>query len=131
MLFLLLFDSRYKRTNSNIKYVEVIFSTDFTNREKKNLDAIFQFSPINYILKSHSDFEFLRKSLNVVLNDKILTQIEHDLRRCLRTKTFYVMFYLKKHYRNFIDESVEIIEQSLKTKKKERIYKKNLSTKNH
>ena len=104
-------------------------SADFINREKKNSNAIFQFSYINHILKSHSDFEFLRKLLNVILNDKILTQIEHDLKRCSRTKTFYVMFYLKNRYRNFIDENVEMMKQSLKTKEKKmmkRIYRREI-----
>ena len=109
---------------------KLFLSANFINREKKNSNAIFQFSYINYILKSHSNFEFLRKSLNVVLNDKILTQIEHDLKRCLRTKTFHVMFYLKERYRNFIDESVEMIKQSVKKKKKTK-ERKNLSMKNH
>ena len=31
------------------------------------------------------------------------------------------MFYLKERYRNLIDESVEMIKQSLKTKKKKKI----------
>ena len=99
-------------------------SANFINREKKNSNAIFQFSHINYILTNYSDFEFLRKFLNVVLNDKILTQIEHNLKRCSCTKTFYVMFYLKKRYRNFIDESVKIMKQSLKTKEKRKKIKK-------
>ena len=103
---------------------KLFLSTDFTNREKKNLNAIFQFSHIDYILKNHSNFKSLHKSLNVVLNNKILTQVEHDLKRCSRTKTFYVMFYLKKRYRNFIDKSVEMIKQSLKTKKKKKFIKK-------
>ena len=77
----------------------------FTNRDKKNSNATFQFSHINHILANHSDFEFLRKSLNVVRNNKILTQIEHALRRCSHTKTFYVMFYLKERYRNLIDKA--------------------------
>ena len=116
---------------------KLFLSTDFTNRKKKNSNAIFQFNHINHILKNHSNFESLRKVLNVVLNDKILTQIEHDLRGCLRTKTFYVMFYLKERYRNFIDKSVEMIKQSLKTKEKKsykRIYRRKITEfikKNH
>ena len=93
-------------------------SANFTNRRKKNSNANFRFNHINHILKNHSNFEFLRKSLNVVLNNKILTQVEHDLKRCSRTKTFHLMFYLKERYRNLIDKSVEIIKQSLKRKKK-------------
>ena len=100
------------------------FSTDFINRKKKNSNAIFQFSHINHILENHSNSKFWRKSLNVVLNDKILTQVEHDLRRCSRTKTFHAMFYLKERYRNFIDENVEMIKQSLKTKKERKIMKR-------
>ena len=92
--------------------------TDFINREKKNLNAIFQFSHINHILANHSNFESLRRSLNVVLNNKILTYIEHDLKPCSRTKIFYIMFYLKKRYRNFIDKNVAMMKQSLKTKNK-------------
>ena len=120
---MLLFDSRYKRMNSDIRYQISDMSkfsllTDFINRKKRNFNAIFQFSHTNHILKSHSDFKSLRKSLNVVLNDKILTQIEHDLRQCLHMKTSHVMFYLKERYRNLIDESVEMIKQSLKTEKK-------------
>ena len=94
---------------------------DFINRNKKNSNAIFQFSHINYILASYSDFEFLRRSLNVVLNDKILTQVEHDLKRYLHIETFHVMFYLKERYRNFIDKSVEMTKQLLKTKKEKKI----------
>ena len=93
-------------------------STDFINRKKKSSSAIFPFNYINHILARHSDFEFLRKSLNVVLNDKTLTQVKHDLRRCSRTKTSHVMFYLKKRYRNLINKNVEMIKQSLKTKEK-------------
>ena len=92
------------------------FLTDFINRKKKNSNTIFQFSHIHHILANYSNFEFLRKSLNVVLNDKIWTQIEHDLRRCLHTKTFQIKFYLNKRYRNFIDENPEVMKQSLKTK---------------
>ena len=103
---------------------KLFLSANFINRKKKNFDAIFQFNHINHILKSHSDFESLCKFLNVVLNDKILTQIEHNLRRCSRTKTSHVMFYLKKRYRNFFDESVEMIKQLLKTKEKRKIIKK-------
>ena len=64
------------------------------------------------------------------MNDKILTQIEHDLKRCSRTKTFYVIFYLKNRYRNFIDKSVEMKKPSLKTKEKrkkiKRIYRRKI-----
>ena len=102
---------------------------DFTNRNEKNSNAIFQFSHINHILTNDFDFESLRRFLNVVLNDKTWTQVEHDLKRCSHTKIFHVMFYLKKRYRDFIDESVQMMKQSLKTKKK--IYEKNLFTKNH
>ena len=94
---------------------------NFINRKKKKFNAIFQFNHINHILKNHSNFESFRKFLNVVLNDKILTQIEHDLKRCSRTKTFHVMFYLKERYRTFIDKSVEIIKQLLKTKEKKKL----------
>ena len=92
---------------------------------------MFQFNHINHILAYYLDFKLLRRFLNVVLNDKILTQIEHDLKRCLRIKIFHVRFDLKERYQNFIDENVEMIKQSLKTKRKEKDYKKNLSTKNH
>ena len=78
---------------------KLFLSADFTNRDKKNSNAIFQFSHINHILMNHSDFKSLRRPLNVVFNDKLLTQIEHDLKRCSRTKILHVMFYLK----NFIE----------------------------
>ena len=49
-------------------------SAEFTNRNQKNSNAVFQFSHINHILASHSDSKSLRRFLNVVLNDKILIQ---------------------------------------------------------
>ena len=130
---MLSFDLRYKKTNLNIKHQisnmsKSFLSANFINRKKKNFIAIFQFNHINHTLKNHLDFESLRKFLNVVLNDKILTQIEHDLKQCSCTKTFYVMFYLKERYRNLIDESVEMIKQSLKTKEKfmKKIYRRKI-----
>ena len=108
---------------------KLFLSANFTNQNEKNSNAIFQFSYIDQNLTNHSNFKSLRRFLNLVLNDKILTQIEHDLKRCSPTKIFHVMFYLKKRYRNFIAKSVEMIKQSLKTKEK-KPYKKKLSTKN-
>ena len=100
------------------------YSTDFINRNKKNSNAIFQFNYINHILTSHSNFEFLRRSLNVVLNNKILTQVEQDLKQCLHTETFHVLFYLKKRYRKVINKSVEMMKQSLKRKEKRKTINK-------
>ena len=126
---MLSFDSRYKRANLDIrdqisKMSKIFLSIDLNNREEKKSDTIFQFNYIDHILTSDSCFESLRRYLNVVLNDKILTQIEHNLKRCLRTEIFHVIFYLKKRYRKFIDENVEIMKQSLKTKEKKKIMKK-------
>ena len=103
---------------------KLFLSANFTNRHEKNSNAIFQFNHINHILTSYSNFELLRKFLNVVLNDKILTQIEHDMRRCFRTETSHVMFYLKERYRDLINKNVEIMKQSLKTKEKREVMNK-------
>ena len=105
---------RYQILNMSKSFL----STDFINRKEKNSNAIFQFNHKDHILTNYSNFESLRKSLNVILNNKILTQIEHDLKRCSHTRIFQIMFYLKERYQTFIDENVEIIKQSLKTKKK-------------
>ena len=88
---------------------KLFFSTNFINRNEKNSNAIFQFNYIDHILASHSNFKSLRRFLNVVLNNKILTQVEHDLKRCSCIEIFHVMFYLKERYRSFIDKNVEII----------------------
>ena len=131
---MLSFDSRYKIPNSDIRYQisnmsKSFLSANFTNRDEKNSNAIFLFNHIDHILASYSNFESLRRSLNVVLKDKILTQIEHNLKRCSRTEVFHVMFYLKERYRSFMDKNVEIMKQSLRTKEKRKITE--FTKKNH
>ena len=107
-----MFDLRYKRKHLHIKWQisnmsKSFLLADFINRVKKNSNTIFQFSYIDQILANHLNSKLLRRFLSLVLNDKTLTQIEHDLKRCLCIETSHVMFHLKKRYENLIDKSVK------------------------
>ena len=68
----------------------------------------------------------LRKFLNVVLNEKIVKKMKHDLKRGARIEIFHVMFYLKERYRNVIDENNTMFEKEIKITELEKKFRRNI-----
>ena len=64
--------------------------------------------------------------MNVVLNDKIMQQIERELKRCERQEIFKTLFFMKKHYRDIFDKNVNLHKYAKKKPEEKKTVKKNL-----
>ena len=93
------------------------FSTDFSNQMEKDFNAFFQFRHFDSILSNSLNSKKFRSFLDVVLNDKIMQQIERELKLCKRPKIFQIMVFMKKHYRNIFDKNVNLHEYAEKKRK--------------
>ena len=100
------------------------FSVDSSIQTKKNIDAFFKFPHFVFVFSKSQNSKKLRKSLNVVLNEKIMTQVERELRRCKREKIDKIMYFMKKHYREILDKNVNFHKFAFNQRNEENAMKK-------
>ena len=93
---------------------------------KKNSNAFFQSRYFDLMFANNINSKKLCLFLNVVLNEKIMQQVKRELKRFERQKILQVMFFIKKHYRDILDENVNLHEYAKKERKKKKTLKKNL-----
>ena len=80
---------------------------------------------INLILKKHfkkktSNIESIRKSLNIMLNEKNLNTMIKKLKKFKRNVVYEIVYCMKKQLKNSVDENNFLFENNHRLKKKKR-----------
>ena len=88
-----------------------------------DMKMFFVESKINLILKKHfkkrtSNIESIRKFLNIMLNEKNLNTLIKKLKKFKRNVVYEIVYCMKKHFRNNVDDDNLLLEKEHKMKKK-------------
>ena len=77
---------------------------------------------INLILKKHfkkrtSNIESIRKSLNIMLNEKNLNTLIKKLKKFKRNVVYEIVYCMKKHFKNSVDDDNLLLKKEHRMKK--------------
>ena len=95
--------------------------------------VFFVESKINLILKKHfkkktSNIKSIRKSLNIMLNEKNLNTIIKKLKKFKRNVMYKIVYCMKKQFKNNVDENNFLLEDDHRLKKKKKTLKNNIKS---
>ena len=98
-----------------------------------DMKVFFVESKINLILRKHfkkrtSNIESIRKSLNIMLNEKNLNTMIKKLKKFKRDVVYKIVYCIKKQFKNSVDENNLLFENDHKLKKKKKTLKNNIKS---
>ena len=97
------------------------------------MKMFFVESKINLILKKHfrkktSKTESIRKSLNIMLNEKNLNTMIKKLKKFKQNVVYEIVYCIKKSLKNSVDEDNLLFENDHRLKKKKKTLKNNIKS---
>ena len=97
------------------------------------MKVFFVESKINLILKKHfkkrtSNIESIRKSLNIMLNEKNLNTLIKKLKKFKRDVVYEIVYCMKKHFKNSVDDDNLLLKEEHKMKKKRKTLKNEIKS---
>ena len=103
-----------------------------------DMKVFFVESKINLILKKHfkkktSNIESIRRFLNIMLNEKNLNTLIKKLKKFKRNVVYKIVYCMKKHFKNSVDDDNLLLKEEHKMKKKRKTLKNEIKSlkKNH
>ena len=97
------------------------------------MKVFFVESKINLILKKHfkkrtSNIELIRRFLNIMLNEKSLNTMIKKLKKFKRDVVYEIVYCMKKHFKNSVDDDNLLLKEEHKMKKKRKTLKNEIKS---
>ena len=78
--------------------------------------------------KKPSNIESIRKFLNIMLNEKNLNTLIKKLKKFKRNVVYEIVYCMKKHFKNNVDDDNLLLKKEHKMKKKKKTLKNNIKS---
>ena len=120
-------------SKSNNDILKQIMNDTINQNDIVDMKVFFVELKINLILRKHfkkrtSNIESIRKFLNIMLNEKNLNTLIKKLKKFKRNVVYEIVYCMKKHFKNNVDDDNLLLKKEHKMKKKKKTLKNNIKS---